>query len=95
MERLHNIDYVVTASELDALLLEDDLVKKYKPRYNISLKDDKAYPYLKLTVKEEWPRLFLARRKKKDGAFYFGPYQGGMVRAVIRLVKKMFFSLFP
>jgi len=90
LERLHNIDYVVTASELDALLLEDDLVKKYKPRYNISLKDDKAYPYLKLTVKEEWPRLFLARRKKKDGAFYFGPYQGGMVRAVIRLVKKMF-----
>jgi len=90
LDRLHDIDYITTASELDALILEDELVKKYKPRYNISLRDDKAYPYLKLTVNEEWPRLFLARRKKKDGALYFGRYQGGMVRAVTRLVKKLF-----
>jgi len=90
LERLYDIDFVVTGSELAALILEDELVKKYKPRYNISLRDDKAYPYLKLTINEEWPRLFLARRKEKDGALYFGRYQGGMVREIIRLVKKLF-----
>jgi excinuclease ABC subunit C len=90
LDRLFDIDYIVTGSELDALVLEDELVKKYKPRYNISLRDDKAYPYLKLTVNEEWPRFFLARRKERDGSLYFGRYQGGMVRAVIRLVKKLF-----
>jgi len=90
LERLHDIDYVVTASELDALILEDELVKKYKPRYNVSLRDDKAYPFLKLTVNEKWPRLFLVRRKEKDKALYFGRYQGGMVREVLRLVKKLF-----
>ena len=90
LERLYDIDFVVTGSEMDALILEDELVKKYRPRYNISLKDDKAYPYLKLTINEEWPRLLLVRRKEKDGALYFGRYQGGMVREVIRLVKKLF-----
>ena len=90
LERLHDIDYVVTASELDALILEDELVKKYKPRYNVSLRDDKAYPFLKLTVNEKWPRLFLVRRKEHDKALYFGRYQGGMVREVLRLVKKLF-----
>ncbi len=90
LDRLYDIDYILTASELDALILEDELIKKYKPRYNISLRDDKAYPFLKLTVNEEWPRLFLARRKVKDGALYFGRYQGGMVREVLRLIKKLF-----
>jgi len=90
LDKLRDVDYIVTGSELEALILEDELVKKYKPRYNVALRDDKAYPFLKLTVKEEWPRLFLARRKDDDGALYFGRYQGGMVRAVIRLVKKLF-----
>jgi excinuclease ABC subunit C len=90
LDRLYDIDYSVTGSELDALILEDELIKKYKPRYNVALRDDKAYPFLKLTVKEEWPRLFLARRKENDGALYFGRYQGGMVRAVVRLIKKLF-----
>lgn len=90
LERLYDIDFIVTGSEMDALILEDELVKKYKPRYNISLRDDKAYPYLKLTINEEWPRLILVRRKERDGALYFGRYQGGMVREVIRLVKKLF-----
>jgi excinuclease ABC subunit C len=90
LDRLYDIDYIVAGSELDALILEDELVKKYKPRYNVALRDDKAYPFLKLTVNEEWPRLFLARRKEKDGAVYFGRYQGGMVRAVTRLIKKLF-----
>ncbi len=89
LERLHDIDYVTTASELDALLLEDELIKKYHPRYNVAQRDDKAYPFIKLTVNEEWPRLLLARRKENDGALYFGRYQGGMVRAVIRLIKKL------
>jgi len=90
LDRLYDIDYVVAGSELDALILEDELIKKYKPRYNISLRDDKAYPFLKLTVNEEWPRLFLARRKEKDGALYFGRFQGGMIRAIVRLAKKIF-----
>lgn len=90
LERLRDVDYVVTASEMDALILEDELIKKYKPRYNISLRDDKAYPLLKLTVQEKWPRLFLVRRKEKDGARYFGRFEGRMVREVIRLVKKLF-----
>jgi len=90
LDRLYDIDYIIAGSEMDALILEDELVKKYRPRYNISLKDDKAYPYLKLTVNEEWPRLFLARRKVKDGALYFGRFRGGMVREVVKLVKKLF-----
>ncbi|MFH1684370.1 MAG: excinuclease ABC subunit UvrC [Candidatus Margulisiibacteriota bacterium] len=90
LERLHDIDYIIAGSELDALILEDELIKKYKPRYNIAWRDDKAYPFLKLTVNERWPRLFLVRKKEKDGALYFGRFQGGMVREVVRLVKKLF-----
>ncbi|MBN2057952.1 MAG: excinuclease ABC subunit UvrC [Candidatus Saganbacteria bacterium] len=90
LDRLSDIDYMVAGSELDALILEDELIKKYKPRYNIALRDDKAYPYLKLTINEKWPRLFIVRRKQKDGALYFGRFQGGMVREIIRLVKKLF-----
>jgi excinuclease ABC subunit C len=90
LHRLHDIDYVITGSELDALILEDELIKKYKPRYNIAWRDDKSYPLLKLTVNEKWPRLFLVRRDAKDGALYFGRFQGGMVREAVRLVKKLF-----
>ncbi|MBU1026617.1 MAG: excinuclease ABC subunit UvrC [Candidatus Margulisbacteria bacterium] len=90
LERLKDIDYILAGSEMDALLLEDELIKKYRPRYNIALRDDKTYPYLKLTINEKWPRLFLARKKEKDKALYFGRFQGSMVREVIRLVKKLF-----
>jgi excinuclease ABC subunit C len=90
LDRLYDIDYIVAGSEMDALILEDELVKKYKPRYNISLRDDKAYPFLKLTINEKWPRLFLVRRKEKDGALYFGRFRGGMVREVVKLVKRLF-----
>jgi excinuclease ABC subunit C len=90
LSRLRDLDYQLTASYLDALILEDRLIKKHQPRYNFALRDDKAYPFLKLTVNETWPRLVLARRKEADGALYFGRYQGGMVRAIIRLVKKLF-----
>ncbi|MFA6430773.1 MAG: excinuclease ABC subunit UvrC [Candidatus Margulisiibacteriota bacterium] len=89
ISRIRDIDFILTASELDALTLENDLIKKYMPRYNILLRDDKNYPYLKLT-KEQWPRLLISRRKEKDGAIYFGRFQGAMVKEIIRLVKKLF-----
>ena len=69
-----NFSYIVTGNELEALVLEANLIKQYKPRFNVILRDDKNYPYLKLTVDEEWPRLEVVRRIKKDGALYFGPY---------------------
>jgi excinuclease ABC subunit C len=90
LSRLADIDYITTGSEMDALILEDELIKKYKPRYNVSLRDDKSYPLIKLTIKEEWPRLLMVRKKENDGARYFGRYRGGMVREVLRLVKKLF-----
>jgi len=89
LRKIRDLDYQLTASEMDALLLEDQLVKKLKPRYNIDLKDDKAYPFLKLT-KEEWPRFLLARRKENDGSHYFGPYTGNMAKEIVRLVKKIY-----
>ncbi|UCH82060.1 MAG: excinuclease ABC subunit UvrC [Nitrospiraceae bacterium] len=69
-----DFDYIVTKNELEALILEANFIKKTKPRYNIILRDDKHYPYLKLTVNEEWPRLEVVRRIERDGALYFGPY---------------------
>ncbi len=90
LSRLADIDYIVVGSETDALLLEADLIKKYHPRYNILMRDDKAYPYLKLTVNEEWPRLLFVRRKAKDGALYFGRFEGAMARDILRLIKKLF-----
>jgi len=90
LSKVVNIDYIIAGSELDALILEEELIKKYKPRYNISLKDDKTYPYIKLTINEEWPRLLMVRKKQKDGALYFGKLRGGMVREVLRLAKRIF-----
>ena len=84
------IDYIVTPTELEALLLERKLIDKYQPRFNIVWKDDKQYPYLKLTTNEEWPRLILTRKKEKDGALYFGPYESKSVRDTIRLIKRLF-----
>jgi excinuclease ABC subunit C len=66
--------YIITSNELEAFVLEANLIKQLKPRFNIILRDDKNYPYLKLTVNEEWPKLEVVRKIKKDGALYFGPY---------------------
>ena len=74
VKNIKDFSYVVTGNELEALVLEANMIKQYKPRFNIILRDDKNYPYLKLTVNEEWPRLEVVRRIKKDGALYFGPY---------------------
>jgi len=84
------IDFITTPTELEALLLERQLITKYKPRFNVMWKDDKQYPYLKLTLNEEWPRLIMVRKKEEDGAGYFGPFESRSVRETIRLIKKLF-----
>jgi excinuclease ABC subunit C len=84
-------EYILTDSELEALILECNLIKKHRPRYNIKLKDDKQYPYIKVTVNEEYPRVFMARDVLKDGAKYFGPYTDlYAVRDTLHLVKKLY-----
>ena len=70
--------YIITESEIDALSLENNLIKKHKPRYNILLKDDKTYPYIKVNLKENFPSFAITRKIKRDGARYFGPYMGGV-----------------
>lgn len=74
MERVHDIDFLQTKTEREALLLENSLIKKHKPKYNLFLKDDKTYLGLKLTIKDDFPRLYETRRIKKDGAAYYGPF---------------------
>ena len=74
VKNIRDFSYIATDNELEALALEANLIKQYRPKFNVILRDDKNYPYLKLTVNEEWPRLEVVRRIKKDGALYFGPY---------------------
>lgn len=84
-------EYIITDSELEALVLECNLIKEYRPKYNTMLKDDKSYPFIKVTVHEPYPRVLFARRMKKDKARYFGPYtSGGAVKDVIELVRKLY-----
>lgn len=77
VENIADFYYIITKTEIDALALENNLIKKYKPKYNILLKDDKTYPYIKVHTKEEFPRVSITRRIKKDGK-YFGPFMGGV-----------------
>ena len=74
VKMIKNFSYIVTDNELEALILEANLIKQHKPRFNIILRDDKSYPYIKLTVTEEWPRIEVVRKIAKDGNLYFGPY---------------------
>ena len=84
-------EYIVTDSELEALVLESNLIKEHRPKYNTMLKDDKSYPFIKVTVQEEYPRVLFARRMKKDKNRYFGPYtSAGAVKDVIELVRKLY-----
>jgi len=78
VENIADFNYIITNSEIDALALENNLIKKYKPKYNILLKDDKTYPYIKVNVKEDFPVFSITRKLRKDGAKYFGPYMGGI-----------------
>lgn len=91
VEHIACFEYMLTDSELEALILECNLIKKHKPKYNILLKDDKHYPYIKVTLKEEYPRIMVVRRILKDGAKYFGPYSDAYaVKESIQLIKKIF-----
>ncbi len=91
VQQIRDLDYIVTDNELEALILESNLIKKHRPRYNVVLRDDKHYPFLKLTTNEEFPRLVVARRVAKDGATYFGPfYPATAMRETLRLVRQLF-----
>lgn len=85
--------YIIAPSEIDAFTLENNLIKKYKPRYNILLKDDKTYPYLKINLKEDYPTFRITRKIKRDGAKYFGPYMGGIsVNSLLDTLNLLYFS---
>ena len=84
------LEFVLTADENQALLLESNLIKKYRPRYNVVLRDDKSYPYLKLTMKEDFPRVLISRRPIQDGSKYYGPYPNLKLREIIKLIYRYF-----
>jgi excinuclease ABC subunit C len=84
------IETIVTNTELEALLLENTLIKKHRPRYNICLRDDKTYPYIKITTGELWPRALVTRRVQEDGHSYFGPFWGGLARRIMRMLTRHF-----
>lgn len=91
VKNISEFEYIVTDSEMEALILECNLIKKYRPKYNILLKDDKSYPFIKVTLNEDFPRVMISRNKLKDGAKYFGPYpEYSVVREIIALIKKIF-----
>lgn len=91
VSRIARFEYIVTDSELEALVLECNLIKEHRPRYNTMLKDDKAYPYIKVTVAEDFPRVLVARTMKKDKNKYFGPYtSAGAVKDTIDLIHKIY-----
>lgn len=88
MSHAVDLETIVVANEPEALILENTLIKKHHPRYNIMLRDDKTYPYIKVTVQEEYPRVFMTRRVQRDGARYFGPFaDAGAVHRVLKLVQ--------
>ncbi len=90
VDNIADFEYIVTDTEMEALVLECNLIKKHKPYYNILLKDGKQYPYIKITMSEDFPRILLARKQEKDHNLYFGPYTGGMVRETMDVLRKVF-----
>ena len=91
VSKVKDFDTVVVDSELEALILECNLIKKHRPRYNISLRDDKSYPFVKVTWNEEYPRVYATRRVEKDGAKYYGPYaSAGAMHETLALLKRLF-----
>ena len=88
---IRRFEYIVTDSELEALVLECNLIKEHRPKYNTMLMDDKAYPFIKVTVEEPFPRVMLARKMVKDKSKYFGPYtSAGAVKDTIELIRKLY-----
>ncbi len=92
VERIHSLEVMVVPSPVEALLLESNLIKKYHPRYNVRLMDDKHYPYLKVSLAEDFPRLSVARAVKEDGTRYFGPYTSS---AAMHTTEKLIREIFP
>ncbi len=91
LSHVNDIATILTATEKEALILEASLIKRHKPKYNIILRDDKNYPFIKVTVQEEWPRLVVTRRRLKDGAKYFGPFSAsGAMWETIRILNRLF-----
>ena len=91
VSNIHTFEYIITDSEIEALILECNLIKKYKPYYNILLKDDKNFPYIKVTVNEDYPKIEFTRKMLNDGAKYYGPYTNSLkVREMIDLVRKLY-----
>ena len=91
VSNIAEFEYISCATEMEALLLECNLIKKYMPRYNILLKDDKSYPYIEVTTAEEFPRVISTRRLKRDGSRYFGPYSdAGAVRRILGMIDEMY-----
>ena len=91
VKQIRDFEYILTDSELEALILECNLIKKHRPKYNVMLKDDKSYPYIKITTEEEYPRVIVTRRVKKSDGKYFGPYTNvKAVRETVELLRKIF-----
>jgi len=89
--QIGDIETIVTRSDLEALILESNLIKRHRPKFNVVLRDDKQYPYLRLPIKESFPRLSIVRRVQKDGALYFGPYTpSGALRETLKVIRKVF-----
>ncbi|MDY6863507.1 MAG: excinuclease ABC subunit UvrC [Thermodesulfobacteriota bacterium] len=89
--KIYDVDYIITSSEKEALILESNLIKKHKPKYNVTFKDDKAQPYLRLNQKHKYPDLSIVRKVKNDGALYFGPfYSSQAVRSTLKTISKIF-----
>ncbi len=91
LAKVHKVDTIITRTEKEALILEASLIKKHGPKYNIILRDDKNYPLIKVTIQEEWPRVMMSRRRRRDGARYFGPYASSSAMwSTLRLISKLF-----
>lgn len=91
VDQVTDLETIVTRSELEALILESNLIKRHRPRFNVVLRDDKQYPYLRLPIKENFPRFSIVRRVQKDGALYYGPYTpAGALRETLKIIKRAF-----
>ena len=91
MERVEDLEFIVTDSGQEALILEYNLIKQHRPKFNVRLKDDKSYPYLKIEMREKWPRIYVTRNWEQDGARYFGPYASARsVRQTMAVLRRLF-----
>jgi excinuclease ABC subunit C len=88
--QVHHLEFVVTTDESQAFLLESNLIKRYRPRYNVVLRDDKSYPYIKLTTREDFPRVLISRRPMADGSRYYGPFPNLKLREILKIIYRYF-----